>query len=67
MRPPSSTRRPNSTSPVVFPESVYAFAGLTTPITADAPFAPVEDKGRIRRASRGTHRSSGSGGQRHRR
>lgn len=34
--------------PVVFPESVYAFAGLTTPITADAPFAPVEDKGRIR-------------------
>ncbi|GAA3833350.1 hypothetical protein KACC15558_11380 [Brevibacterium ammoniilyticum] len=34
--------------PVVFPESVYAFAGRTTPITADAPFAPVEDKGRIR-------------------
>ncbi|GAA0036876.1 MULTISPECIES: Rossmann-fold NAD(P)-binding domain-containing protein [Brevibacterium] len=34
--------------PVVFPESVYAFAGLTTAITADAPFAPVEDKGRIR-------------------
>lgn len=34
--------------PVVFPESVYAFAGLTTPITADAPFAPVEEKGRIR-------------------
>ena len=33
---------------VVFPESVYAFAGRTTPITADAPFAPVEDKGRIR-------------------
>ncbi|EKU47051.1 nucleoside-diphosphate sugar epimerase [Brevibacterium casei] len=35
--------------PVVFPESVYAFAGLTTPITADADFAPVEEKGRIRR------------------
>ena len=35
--------------PVVFPESVYAFAGLTTPITADAAFAPVEEKGRIRR------------------
>lgn len=34
--------------PVVFPESDYAFAGLTTPITAAAPFAPVEDKGRIR-------------------
>ena len=33
---------------VVFPESVYAFAGLTTPITADAEFAPVEEKGRIR-------------------
>lgn len=35
--------------PVVFPESVYAFAGLTTPITAESTFAPVEAKGRIRR------------------
>lgn len=35
--------------PVVFPESVYAFAGLNTPITESSPFAPVEDKGRIRR------------------
>jgi nucleoside-diphosphate-sugar epimerase len=35
--------------PVVFPESVYAFAGLSTPITETSPFAPVEDKGRIRR------------------
>ncbi len=35
--------------PVVFPESVYAFAGLDTPITADSPFSPVDDKGRIRR------------------
>ena len=34
--------------PVVFPESVYAFAGLRTPITESSPFAPVEDKGRIR-------------------
>ena len=34
--------------PVVFPESVYAFAGLRTPITETSPFAPVEDKGRIR-------------------
>ncbi|WP_210602591.1 NAD-dependent epimerase/dehydratase family protein [Brevibacterium oceani] len=34
--------------PVVFPESVYAFAGLNRPITEDSPFAPVEDKGRIR-------------------
>ena len=35
--------------PVVFPESVYAFAGLATPITETSPFAPVEDKGRIRK------------------
>ncbi|WP_432789035.1 NAD-dependent epimerase/dehydratase family protein [Brevibacterium sp. K11IcPPYGO002] len=34
--------------PVVFPESVYAFAGLDSPITEDSPFAPVDDKGRIR-------------------
>ena len=34
--------------PVVFPESVYAFAGLDRPIAEDAPFAPVEEKGRIR-------------------
>ncbi|WP_152348295.1 NAD(P)H-binding protein [Brevibacterium sp. CFH 10365] len=34
--------------PVVFPESVYAFAGLSSPIAQDSPFAPVEDKGRIR-------------------
>ncbi|MCS4594732.1 NmrA family NAD(P)-binding protein [Brevibacterium sediminis] len=34
--------------PVVFPESVYAFAGLDSPITETSPFAPVEDKGRIR-------------------
>lgn len=34
--------------PVVFPESVYAFAGLRAPITESSPFAPVEDKGRIR-------------------
>ncbi|WP_166972582.1 NAD-dependent epimerase/dehydratase family protein [Brevibacterium atlanticum] len=34
--------------PVVFPESVYAFAGLDQPITEDSPFAPVDDKGRIR-------------------
>ncbi len=34
--------------PVVFPESVYAFAGLDSPITEASPFAPVEDKGRIR-------------------
>lgn len=34
--------------PVVFPESVYAFTGLTRPITETSPFAPVEDKGRIR-------------------
>ncbi|MCU4297855.1 hypothetical protein D3I60_12345 [Brevibacterium permense] len=34
--------------PVVFPESVYAFAGLSSPITESSPFAPVEDKGRIR-------------------
>ncbi|WP_209323222.1 hypothetical protein [Brevibacterium renqingii] len=35
--------------PVVFPESVYAFAGLGAPITETSPFAPVEDKGRIRK------------------
>lgn len=35
--------------PVIFPESVYAFAGLTAPITAESTFAPVEEKGRIRR------------------
>src|SRR5699024_12597477 len=35
--------------PVVCPESVYAFAGLSTPITETSPFARVEDKGRIRR------------------
>src|SRR5699024_1384523 len=35
--------------PLVFPESVYAFAGLATPITETSPFAPVEDKGRIRK------------------
>lgn len=34
--------------PVVFPESVYAFAGLDSPITESSPFTPVEDKGRIR-------------------
>lgn len=34
--------------PVVFPESVYAFAGLDAPITETSPFAPVEVKGRIR-------------------
>jgi nucleoside-diphosphate-sugar epimerase len=34
--------------PVVFPESVYAFAGLDRPITEDSPFAPVDAKGRIR-------------------
>ena len=34
--------------PVVFPESVYAFAGLDSQITEASPFAPVEDKGRIR-------------------
>ena len=34
--------------PVVFPESVYAFAGLNSPITESSPFAPVEDKGLIR-------------------
>lgn len=36
--------------PVVFPESVYAFAGLRGPITESSPFAPVEDKGRIRQS-----------------
>lgn len=36
--------------PVVFPESVYAFAQLGTPVTADSPFAPADDKGRIRQA-----------------
>lgn len=44
--------------PVVFPESVYAFAGLDSPITEDSPFAPVEDKGRIRQRlieARDTH------------
>lgn len=34
--------------PVVFPESVYAFAGFDGPVTEDSPFAPVEEKGRIR-------------------
>ncbi|WP_181275753.1 nucleoside-diphosphate sugar epimerase [Brevibacterium oceani] len=34
--------------PVVFPESVYAFAGLDRPITESSPFAPVDAKGRIR-------------------
>ncbi|GAA1526307.1 NAD(P)H-binding protein [Brevibacterium permense] len=34
--------------PVVFPESVYAFAGLDAPIIETSPFAPVEEKGRIR-------------------
>ena len=34
--------------PVVFPESVYAFAGLDSPITESSPFTPVEEKGRIR-------------------
>lgn len=34
--------------PVVFPESVYAYAGLGTPITESSPFAPAEAKGRIR-------------------
>lgn len=34
--------------PVVFPESVYAFAGLSEPITETSPFAPVEAKGLIR-------------------
>ncbi|GAA1845909.1 NAD(P)-binding domain-containing protein [Brevibacterium marinum] len=36
--------------PVVFPESVYAFAGLRGAITETSPFAPVEDKGRIRQS-----------------
>lgn len=34
--------------PVVFPESVYGFAGLEGPVTESSPFAPSEDKGRIR-------------------
>lgn len=34
--------------PVIFPESVYAFAGLTTPVTESSPFATVDEKGRIR-------------------
>ncbi|GAA1936358.1 NAD-dependent epimerase/dehydratase family protein [Brevibacterium antiquum] len=34
--------------PVIFPESVYAFVGLTSPVTESSPFAPVEEKGRIR-------------------
>lgn len=34
--------------PVVFPESVYAFAGLTQPVTETSPFAPADEKGRIR-------------------
>lgn len=44
--------------PVVFPESVYAFAGLQAPITESSDFAPVEDKGRIRQrllAARAAH------------
>lgn len=36
--------------PVIFPESVYAFAGLREAITESSPFAPVEDKGRIRQS-----------------
>lgn len=36
--------------PVVFPESVYAFAGLGRAITETSPFAPVEDKGRVRQS-----------------
>lgn len=35
--------------PVIFPESVYAYAGLRSPINETSPFAPVEEKGRIRR------------------
>lgn len=34
--------------PVVFPESVYAFAALGRPITESSPFAPADEKGRIR-------------------
>ncbi|PCC17027.1 NAD(P)-binding domain-containing protein [Brevibacterium aurantiacum] len=34
--------------PVIFPESVYAFAGLHSAVTESSPFAPVEEKGRIR-------------------
>ncbi|MBM6588486.1 NAD(P)-binding domain-containing protein [Brevibacterium sp. RIT 803] len=34
--------------PVIFPESVYAFAGTPGPVTESSPFAPVEEKGRIR-------------------
>lgn len=34
--------------PVVFPESVYAFARLSGPITESSPFAPADAKGRIR-------------------
>lgn len=34
--------------PVIFPESVYAFAGRTCPITESSSFAPTEEKGRIR-------------------
>ena len=36
--------------PVIFPESVYAFAGVRGPTTESSPFAPVEDKGRIRQS-----------------
>lgn len=44
--------------PVIFPESVYAYAGLHSPITESSPFAPVDAKGRIRQQlleARGTH------------
>lgn len=46
--------------PVIFPESVYAFAGLRGPVTGSAPFAPVEEKGRIRQhliESRSAHKA----------
>ncbi|SDS47555.1 Nucleoside-diphosphate-sugar epimerase [Brevibacterium siliguriense] len=49
--------------PVVFPESVYAFAGLHTPITETSPFAPVEDKGHIRQQlieARDAHSATGA-------
>jgi nucleoside-diphosphate-sugar epimerase len=34
--------------PVTFPESMYAWVGAADPLREGDPFAPVEDKGRIR-------------------
>lgn len=34
--------------PVIFPESVYAFGHAAADLAEGAPFAPVEDKGRVR-------------------